>query len=53
MKDKPSGVLQTEQPLINDKWLRCLTHTRVFAAVGRKKCSDGMAKTRDRLSVAR
>ncbi|MEQ9844594.1 DUF968 domain-containing protein [Pectobacterium brasiliense] len=37
MKDKPSGVLQAEQPLINEKWLDFLTHERVFNAAGGKE----------------
>ncbi|MCW2485954.1 DUF968 domain-containing protein [Candidatus Symbiopectobacterium sp. NZEC127] len=36
MKDRPSGVLHTEQPLINDKWMGFLTHERVLNATGGK-----------------
>lgn len=39
LKDKPSGVLKTEQSLINDKWMPFLTHERVLAAAGGK---DGL-----------
>lgn len=39
LKDKPSGVLKTEQSLISDKWMPFLTHERVLDAAGGK---DGL-----------